>query len=86
MMLNQLDEIVRSAKPQLASLLQHMYLMLSMISTDAVVLVSNKAQHRLSSLILCLSSRWSEACKEDERKLVLAGIAPGGEVTLLVDV
>ncbi len=85
MLLNPPDEITRSAKPQLVSFLQNMHLLLSMMSINAMVLVNNISQHSLSPLLLCLRSRRSDTRKEDEGEFVLAGIAPGGEVALLVD-
>ncbi len=85
MLLNPLNEITRSAKPQLVSFLQNMHLMLSMTNINAEVLVNNIVQHSLSPLLLRLRSRGGDTRKEDEWEFVLAGIAPGGEVVLLVD-
>src|SRR6266480_3661084 len=85
MLLNPLNEITRSAKPQLVSFLQKMHLVLSMMSINAMVLVNNIAQHCLSPPLLCLGSHGGDTGKEDEWEFVLAGIAPGGEVALLVD-
>jgi hypothetical protein len=85
MLLNPVNEITRGAKPQLVAFLQNMHLVLSMRNINAEVLVNYIAQHSFSPLMSRLGSRRGDTGKEDERKLVLAGIAPGGEVTLLVD-
>src|SRR6266704_4767510 len=85
MPLNPLNEITRSAKPQLVSFLQNMHLMLSLTNINAEVLVNNIVQHSLSPLLLRLRSRRSDTRKEDEWEFVLAGIASRSEVALLVN-
>ena len=85
MLLNPPDEIARRAKPQLVSFLQNMHLMLSMTSINAMMLVNNVAQHRLSPQVLRLRSRRSDTRVEDEWDLALAVITPGCKVALFVD-
>src|SRR5690349_12544275 len=85
MLFNQLHDIIGSPEPQLTSLFQLMRFMLRMLYINPMMLVSNKAQYRLSSRLLCLSSRRGNAGKENERKLECIGIASCLNIALLVD-
>src|SRR5437588_8792470 len=84
MLLNPLNKIARSAKPQLVSFLQLTHFVPGMTVVDVVVLVHKILQHGLSPLLLRLSACWGDAGIEDEWEFIAAGSASRGEVVLPV--
>src|SRR5438552_16962532 len=79
MLLNPLNEIAWSAKPQLVAFLQLTHFVPGLTVLDAVVLVYKILQHGFSPLPLCLSSCWGDAGIEDEWEFIPAGSASRGE-------